>query len=145
MTIQPNRDQFRAYAESDHDGEVVMVNLLKFKDRAEGNDDDDGLSGSDAYKRYSDEVIGMVERQGGRLLWLGRADHVFIGDVDANEWDSIALVSYPSRQAFLDMVSTPQYRDAHQHREAGLEDTVIIACTPLATVLDTALGEAARS
>jgi uncharacterized protein (DUF1330 family) len=135
VTIQPNPEQFKAYAASDNDGEVVMLNLLKFKERAEGKADDDGLSGVAAYRRYGDEVVRMVERQGGRLLWMGRADHVFIGDVDANDWDSVALVSYPSRQAFLDMVSTPQYRDAHEHREAGLADTVVIACTPALSAL----------
>jgi uncharacterized protein (DUF1330 family) len=132
MPIRPNLDQFTAYAESDQTGEVVMLNLLKFKRRADADSTDAGSSGADAYQRYADAAIAMVERRGGKLLWLGRADHVFIGDVDANDWDSVALVSYPSRQAFLDMVSTPEYQDAHTHRDAGLEDTVIIACTPVA-------------
>jgi uncharacterized protein (DUF1330 family) len=130
VPINPNAEQFKAYAESDNDGEVVMLNLLKFKSRADSDSTDAGTSGADAYGRYADEVIKMVEARGGRLLWLGRADHVFIGDVDANDWDSVALVSYPNRQAFLDMISTPDYRDAHEHRSAGLADTVLIACTP---------------
>ena len=130
MPITPNAEQFKAYAESDHDGEVVMLNLLKFKARADAGGADEGSSGSDAYGRYADAVIKMVEARGGKLLWLGRADHVFIGDVDANAWDSVALVSYPNRQAFLDMISTPDYQEAHEHRSAGLEDTVLIACTP---------------
>jgi uncharacterized protein (DUF1330 family) len=130
MPINPNADQFKAYAESDNDGEVVMLNLLKFKSQADGDSDDAGSSGAQAYQRYGDAVVQMVESRGGRLLWLGRADHVFIGDVDANDWDSVALVSYPSRQAFLEMIATPDYKDAHEHRSAGLADTVIIACTP---------------
>ena len=130
MPITPNAEQFTAYASSDNDGEVVMLNLLKFKARADDDGTDAGSSGADAYGRYADSVIKMVEARGGKLLWLGRADHVFIGDVDANDWDSVALVSYPNRQAFLDMISTPDYQDAHEHRSAGLEDTLLIACTP---------------
>jgi len=126
MSIRPNADQFAEYARSDLDGEVVMLNLLKF--RAVGRDA--GESGRDAYSRYSDTVATMVESQGGRLLWGGSARHVFIGDVDANDWDAVVLVSYPSRQAFLDMVSTPEYDEAHEHRSDGLADTVIIACKP---------------
>ena len=128
MSIRPNADQFTAYATSDLEGEVVMLNLLKF--RSSGRDDSE--SGRDAYTRYSDTVAKMVESQGGRLVWGGSARHVFIGDVDANDWDAVVLVSYPSRQAFLDMVSTPEYDKAHEHRSDGLADTVIIACKPYA-------------
>ena len=42
----------------------------------------------------------------------------------------VALVEYPSRQSFIEMVSNPDYMKAHAHREAGLERTIVIACTP---------------
>ena len=126
MSITPNRDQFVDYANSDLDGEVVMLNLLKFKERS---DDGDG-SGRDAYGRYGDAAIAMIEEQGGHIVWSGRARHVFIGDPSADDWDVVLLVSYPSRQAFLDMVSTPSYNEAHAHREAGLERTLVLACSP---------------
>ena len=29
----------------------------------------------------------------------------------------------------IEMVSTPEYEQAHEHRESGLERTVLIACT----------------
>jgi uncharacterized protein (DUF1330 family) len=127
MSIRPNGDQLKAYINSDHSGEVVMLNLLKFKARAEGEDG----TGRDAYDRYGSTVKQMIEARGGSLIWQGRADHVFIGDVDANDWDAVALVSYPSRDAFIEMVSTPDYEKAHEHRQAGLADTVVIACTPV--------------
>jgi hypothetical protein len=28
------------------------------------------------------------------------------------------------------MVSTPEYDQAHEHREAGLERTIVVACSP---------------
>jgi hypothetical protein len=40
------------------------------------------------------------------------------------------FVSYPSREKFIDMVSTPEYNGAHEHRESGLEATVLLACEP---------------
>jgi uncharacterized protein (DUF1330 family) len=70
----------------------------------------------------------MVEDRGGKVLWMGRADQRLIGD-PAEGWDSVALVEYPSRKAFIDMVSAPEYESAHEHRESGLERTVLIACT----------------
>jgi uncharacterized protein (DUF1330 family) len=103
-----------------------MLNLLRFKKRAEG----EGGSGEEAYSLYGSAAVRMVEERGGRVVWMGRPIGVFIGDIDANQWDAIALVSYPSRQALLDMVATQEYQKAHEHREAGLEDTVVIACAP---------------
>ena len=131
MAIRPNPEQFTAYMQSDNAGEVVMLNLLKFKAKADGEQG----SGRDAYLRYGDAVKEMIEARGGTLLWQGRADHVFIGDVDANTWDAVALVSYPSRQSFVDMVTTPEYERAHENRAAGLADTVVIACTPVVSTL----------
>ena len=138
MAIVPNRDQFLAYAQDERDGEVVMLNLLRFKDRADGdpgapgeNGDGSARTGAESYQRYSDVVVGMVEAQGGRVMWTGRPEHVLIGDVTADHWDLVALVSYPSRQAFVEMVSQPAYQDAHRHREGGLERTVLLGCEAL--------------
>ena len=129
MTITPNRDQFKALAATaaTDDTPVVMLNLLKFKATA-----DAGGKGVASYNRYGDAVTRMVEERGGRVLWTGRVDQVLIGDTGANEWDAVALVQYPSRQAFLDMVTSDTYDSAHEHREGGLADTVVLACVPRA-------------
>ncbi len=124
MAITPNRDQFIAYAGNDRPGEVVMVNLLKFKARAEGEEG----SGAEAYGRYGDAVVEQVEARGGRVVWMGRVENVLIGDTDKDAWDTVVLVAYPSREAFIDMVSAPEYEDAHTHREAGLDRTVLLGC-----------------
>jgi uncharacterized protein (DUF1330 family) len=126
VPITPNREQFAelATAASADDGPVVMLNLLKFKDTATS-----GGTGAASYNRYGDSVTRMVEERGGRILWSGRVDQVLIGEEAANGWDAIALVQYPSRQAFLDMVSDDTYLKSHEHREGGLADTVLLACT----------------
>jgi len=124
MAITPNRDQFIEYAGNQRPGEVVMVNLLKFKQRAEGEEG----SGAEAYGRYGDAVVKQVEARGGRVVWMGRVENVLIGDTENDAWDTVVLVAYPSRQAFIDMVSAPEYQEAHTHREAGLERTVLLGC-----------------
>ena len=123
-SIRPNKDQFMELASSAEQGPVVMLNLLKFKARAEGETG----SGEEAYRRYGEAAVKMVEEQGGRVLWQGRADQILIGDPEEN-WDSVVLVEYPSRQAFIEMVTKPKYEEAHEHREAGLERTVLVAMT----------------
>jgi uncharacterized protein (DUF1330 family) len=103
-----------------------MVNLLKFKPLADGGD----ISGRESYNRYGRDVKPIVEALGGRIIWHGRADQTLIGDESA-EWDAIALVEYPSRKAFLEMAMSKQMNEIHHNREAGLERTVLIACTEL--------------
>jgi uncharacterized protein (DUF1330 family) len=122
--IRPNRDQLQQFLAAPDDGPVVMLNLLKFA-RAAG---DGSGGGEQAYREYGDAVVTMIEERGGKVLWLGRADQVLIGATD--QWDSVVLVQYPSRKAFIEMTSTPEYERAHEHRAAGLEATVVIACTP---------------
>jgi len=45
----------------------------------------------------------------------------------------VVLVEYPSRKAFLEMVANPDYLKSHEHRESGLERTIVVACTPTAS------------
>jgi uncharacterized protein (DUF1330 family) len=118
VAITPNPDQFMAFAQHEREGEVVMLNLLKFKENG----------GAESYGRYGDAAVQMIEERGGKVVWMGRAEQVLIGDTDADSWDAVALVSYPSRKAFIEMVTTPEYQKAHEHREGGLERTVLIAC-----------------
>jgi len=124
--ITPNREQFEALAAAPDDGPVVMLNLVKF---VAATSADGSESGADAYGRYGDAAVEMIEARGGRVLWSGRSEQVLIGDPDEG-WDVVVLVEYPSRQAFLEMVSTPEYLEAHEHREQGLERTVVLACSP---------------
>lgn len=126
MPITPNADQFRDLAAAPGEGPVVMLNLLKFKPRA---DADDTKTGEEAYRAYGDTAVAMIEERGGKVIWAGRADQILIGD-PSDDWDQVLLVQYPSRAAFLDMVSQPAYLEAHEHRESGLERTIVVACTP---------------
>ncbi|MBM3670956.1 MAG: DUF1330 domain-containing protein [Actinobacteria bacterium] len=126
MSISPNAEQFREFAAAPDEGPVVMLNLLKFKPAATG---DSEKSGEQEYRAYGDVAVAMIEERGGSVIWAGRVDQILIGDA-AQHWDQVLLVQYPSRDAFLDMVSQPSYQEAHQHRESGLERTVVVACTP---------------
>jgi uncharacterized protein (DUF1330 family) len=128
--IRPNKDQVKELMHAPDEGPVVMLNLLKFKERA----GDGAGSGGDAYRKYGDSVVQMVEARGGKVLWSGKAEQILIGD-PAQDWDAVALVEYPSRAAFIEMTSTKEYDAAHEHREAGLERTILVACSERARAL----------
>ena len=118
--IRPNKQQFLDLMNAPDEGPVVMLNLLKFQPR----------DGASEYNRYGNSVVQMVEARGGKVLWLGKVDQTLIGDLDADAWDAIALVQYPSRKAFIEMTTSKEYDAAHEHRESALERTVLLACTP---------------
>jgi uncharacterized protein (DUF1330 family) len=124
--IRPNAEQFKELAETQDNGPVVMLNLLKFKQRA----DDGSGSGADSYEKYGDAAVRMIEERGGKIVWQGRAQQILIGD-PKQDWDTVVLVQYPSRKAFLEMVSNPDYMKSHEHREAGLDRTIVVACQPV--------------
>ncbi|HEY4398735.1 MAG TPA: DUF1330 domain-containing protein [Acidimicrobiia bacterium] len=134
MPIGPTKEQIQALLDSDLDAPVVMLNLLKFAEKAadgDGDRDGDGAqSGRDSYARYGDRVRSMLEETGARVLWQGRADSVVIGG-DGDDWDAVILVEYPSRQAFIEMTSSPKYQEVSKDRTAGLADSRLIAMTQL--------------
>ena len=150
MAITPTREQFTEFAHGTREGEVVMINLLHFARPDEGEGEGAGAgaaagaskatSGAGAYREYSDQVVKMVESRGGKVIWTGRPENVLIGDSEADDWDLVALVSYPSRAAFIDMVTSPKYEEAHEHRARGLDRTVLLACEPVLNALPTRAG-----
>jgi uncharacterized protein (DUF1330 family) len=108
-----------------------MVNLLKFKERAdysaERPEAAERLSGVEAYMRYGAVAQECVAEVGGSIVWGGLQSLVLVGGTD-QEWDQVVCVRYPSRQAFLKMIAQPRYLAATYHRSAGLERTALLCC-----------------
>ena len=105
------------------DGPVVMVNLVRFRERSlDGNG-----SGWDAYSRYSKADMPLLKRVGGTILWAGRVEGAAVGDLGDGRWDWVVVVRYPSRAAFLSMKTSPEYALANVDRENAIEDHVILA------------------
>lgn len=129
MTITPTPAQFQAIAQQPADRPIVMVNLLKYRDRAAYSPDraeaGEGLSGREAYRRYGAVALKHVIAAGGRVVFAGDARFAAVGTAD---WDEVVLVLYPSPAAFLKMTGDPDYQAAHYHREAGLARTDLICC-----------------
>ena len=127
MAIYPNKEQIEELMKGPADQPVVMVNLLKFKERADESEGD--ASGQQAYGRYAEQKRKVVESQGGRFIWAGRVDSKVIGEDGDPEFDVVALVEYPSRQKFLEIVGSQKVREIGDHRSAGLEMQWLIATT----------------
>jgi uncharacterized protein (DUF1330 family) len=132
MHVDPTQEQFQAFAESaPAEGPVFMLNLLRFKDRADAPLESEGISGAEAYARYVAATPPHLERVGGEVLWAGACDRALIGPTDG-EWDVAAVVRYPSRSAFLEMVADPDYLETSRIRTAALADSRLLPCTEAA-------------
>ena len=136
MAIAPTQDQLNRFMKADQDAPLVMINLLKFKEKAEypaGTPDSD-ISGAEAYGRYGAVAQKKIEEVGGRIVWSAPQHMVMIGDDADDEYDAAALVFYPSRAAFLRMIAMPDYQEAAKHREAGLAFQKLLQCDGSALV-----------
>lgn len=122
----PEPEQFQELMKGPEDTPVVMVNLLSFKDRADGGNE--GMTGEESYMRYGESMRKFVESKGGRFIWSGRVDSMVIGESDA-DFQVIALVEYPSRKAFVEIASSAHVAEIGKDRARGLAGQWLIATT----------------
>ena len=119
-SVIPNKDQMDEFLEGDIDSPISMVNLLKFKEKAEYEDGrDTNLSGKEAYMIYGIEVQEHLKKVGGEMVFGGEISRLMLGEVE-DLWDNVAVARYPSRTAMLEMMMDPDYQESEKHRSAGL-------------------------
>ena len=119
--VGPNEDQIKAFMEPGHDKPVYMVNLLKFKDKAEYEDGrETDLTGREAYMLYGNEVREHLLSVGGKAIFAADVTHLTIGSVE-DLWDEVAIAMYPTRKAMMEMSMKPEFQASAVHRIAGLE------------------------
>ncbi|GAB5502369.1 DUF1330 domain-containing protein [Pyruvatibacter sp.] len=128
--VIPGKEQMEIMAnDPGPDGPIVMVNLLKFREKAayaDGSDSD--LSGREAYARYSAGVVPLIAKHGGRLIFAGPVTFLTLGQVE-DLWDQVALVEYPRRSSLFEMSTSEAYQKISHHRDAGLEGQLNIETT----------------
>jgi uncharacterized protein (DUF1330 family) len=122
----PDPEQFKRLMQGPEDTPVVMVNLLSFKQRADGGNE--GMSGVESYMLYAEKMRKFVESKGGRFIWSGRVDSMVIGESDA-DFQVVALVEYPSRKAFLEIATSAHVAEIGEDRKRGLAGQWLIATT----------------
>lgn len=118
--VMPNEEQIAGFMEPDDGSPVYMVNLLKYKEKAEYADGrETGLSGREAYALYTEGVELCLGKVGGGVEFKGEVRRLTLGAVE-ELWDDVAIARYPSRTAMLQMMRLPEMQEIGQHRAAGL-------------------------
>lgn len=115
MAVDPTGADLKAFLAAPDDGPIVMLNLLRFKP--------DG--GRALYDQYGAAVIGtFLPQVGGEIVYAGDGHPALVAE-SGQAWDAVILVRYPSRAAFLTMVSDPEYQKVTHLRTEALEEAVL--------------------
>lgn len=105
---------------------VTLLNLLRFRPRALDGFGVDGLTGIEAFERYGELNASEGVEHAAVVLWMGRGAATIIGD---ESWDLGVLVSYPTRQHFLDKMDDPSYHAIVGLRNAAVADSRLVEFT----------------
>lgn len=116
MAIDPSRESFERFTTTDVPGPLVMLNLLRFADRA----------GYEAYLRATAPFLAKV---GGEVVYAGLTGEALVAE-PGQAWDAVLLVRYPSREAFTAMVADRGYREVTQLRTRALTEAVLQPTIP---------------
>jgi uncharacterized protein (DUF1330 family) len=119
-SVHPTKEQMEGFLEGDSEAPIAMINLLKFREKAQYEDGrDTDLTGEQAYAIYMDEVVGHLKKVGGEVSFGGSINRLMLGEVE-ELWDKTFIAKYPSKKAMLKMVTDPDYLESNKHRVAGL-------------------------
>ena len=127
--VDPDRAHFDAFKALPRDAPILMLNLIRLRERAAYPDGRD-VTGADAYAAYGRESRTIFQGVGGHIVWRGRPEQVLIGPRD-ERWDIAFIARYPSAAAFLEMVTDTEYRVAVVHRQAAVEDSRLVRMAEL--------------
>ena len=133
--VLPSQLQMKGFLQGDTKSPILMLNLLKFKEKAVYEDSrQTTLTGREAYDIYPDEVRGHLKEVGGEIILGGEITRLMLGQVE-DLWDVAAVARYPSRTAMFKMMMDSDYRESEKHRSAGLEGQLNIEIKELSGVL----------
>jgi len=111
-------------------GEVIMLNLLRFKEVADYSNlpeiaPREVISGKEAYQIYINQTLPFLEKSGGEIMLLGKSEYFFIGPME-EKWDLVMMIKQKSLESFLAFASDPLYSNVIGHREAALLDSRLL-------------------
>lgn len=100
---------------------VTLVNFFKMRATAEyptgAEESATEVAGSTAFDRYAATSVPTVDKVGGKFLALGPFGGAVIGG--AEDWDLVAIGTYPDTNALLALFEDEDYQKAYPHRTAA--------------------------
>jgi hypothetical protein len=128
--LEPTQEAGRAFVMRRMEGQVVMLNLLRFREIADYSQTPElapaiSISGAAAFYRYIEHTLPYLRESGGDLMFLGAGGAFLIGPAQ-ERWDMAMLVQQSSVESFLAFASHEAYLAGMGHRTAALEDSRLL-------------------
>jgi len=122
--LVPTQESGRNLMMRQIDGEVVMLNMLKFKAVADYSlspelAPESEITGAQAFQKYIEHTLPFLHESGGELVFMGEGGSFLIGPL-AEIWDMVLLVRQKSVQSFVEFASHEAYLKVLGHRTAAL-------------------------
>jgi hypothetical protein len=128
--LAPTQQSGRDFVRRGMKGEVIMLNLLRFRETADYSAapelaPDSPIRGAEAFDRYISHTLPFLRQSGGDLLFLGAGGPFLIGP-EHERWDLVMLVRQSSAEAFLAFAENPDCMAGLGHRTAAVEDSRLL-------------------
>lgn len=99
---------------------VVIIDLRDFADAQR----------EAAYEQdFERPASALIKALGGHSIWKASASDVVRGQV-LDGWSTLELVGYPSRSAFIELVTSSDYRTLLDARARALKRSAVLSATP---------------
>ncbi|MBX3083093.1 MAG: DUF1330 domain-containing protein [Anaerolineae bacterium] len=133
--LEATQDAGRAFVMRRMQGQIVMLNLLRFREIADYSAHPElapstPISGAEAFQCYIDHTLPFLRESGGDLTFLGAGANFLIGPSD-ERWDLVMLVRQSSVESFLAFNSHQGYLAGLGHRTAAIEDSRLLPLSEL--------------
>jgi uncharacterized protein (DUF1330 family) len=114
MAIDLAPEDLQRLRAADDGRPFVLAQLLQF-----------APGGRDQYLAYSREAQRVLRGLGATVVYAGECKDR-VGGSGASAWDVILLVRYPSRTAFVEMMSSPGFQELAELRRKSLRDAAFL-------------------
>lgn len=136
--LQETTELMHRLAEFDTGNEFLMVNLIKYREKALYPADSEWANETDALAadaRYSAGVVKELFKRGSLPVLMGPVIGVFMIDDDWRHWDVVGIVRYRSVTDMLDMIVGMADSGLAVHKFASIEQTHVFPIDPKISLL----------
>jgi hypothetical protein len=128
--LEPTQASGRAFVMRQITGNVLMLNLLRFREVADYSAHPElapasPISGEAAFQRYIEHTLPYLLQSGGSIEFIGNGGELLIGP-PGERWDMAMLIRQHSVDAFLAFASHPPYLAGLGHRTAAVADSRLL-------------------
>jgi hypothetical protein len=128
----------RKLAKNDDGNEFVMVNLIRFRDKAMYPPGSPWAADTDpmtADARYSAGVVPLLLKRGSLPIFVSSVAGGFINETNHDDWDMVAMVRYRSVRDMLEMMVEMSATDLAGHKWAAVEQTQVFPVKPVISLV----------